>query len=96
MPTLNGGGLASNKVLVELDVIYTYDNGGKGTVASFTHPQLKGNLFLEASSTNLAEVLVSHIDLNKPVSTDPIQELLSSANKLVAGVNSLKETFNKS
>lgn len=95
MLTLNGGGPASNKILVELDVIYTYDGHASKTIASFTHPQLKGNCFLEASSTSLAEVLVSHIDLNKPVSVDPIQELLTSANKLVAGVTSLRETFNK-
>jgi hypothetical protein len=85
-----------SKVVIELDLEICSDGGdGKHHVAKFSHPDLQGHMYLRSGSVEMLKVQVNHLDVNKPLSTDPISIIANGISKITESAKELKEMFPK-
>jgi len=86
--------IVPKKITLELEYTIHTRQDGKELQVVFTHPDLNGSLSLEATSMTLVGIQLAHLELNKGAG-NPIDELVTSANKLVDGIRELKTMISK-
>jgi hypothetical protein len=84
--------IIKGKLVIELDVEISKDGqDGKHHVAKFSHPDLQGHVYLRSGSMEMLKAQINHLDVNKPLSTDPFSVIVNGVTKLTEGVKELKE-----
>jgi predicted metalloprotease with PDZ domain len=87
--------LITKKVTLELTACITQQEvGDKLTIVEFRHDDLQGILMFKASSKAMAELQLNHLNTSKE-NGDPINALITSANKLAEGIKDVRESIKR-
>ena len=83
------------KILIELNIEISTEKDDKHHTAVLSHPDLVGHLYLRGTSTKMLEVQLESLTYNQILETNPVSQILESANKFATGVGELKDVLKK-